>query len=129
MSAGELSPGQIENLKRAIRDAEESSEVTFSLFLGPAEGDPHLHARALHGRLESPEESVLILCDPTSRALEIVTGRIAGRSVSDDQANLAAVSMSGDFAAGNILGGLEKGIRQLGESARKPPKLHAYSEQ
>ncbi len=128
MSAGELSPGQIEGLKHAIRDAEESSGLTFSLFLGAAEGDPREHARALHAQLTEPDDSVLILCDPVSRALEIVTGQVAARRVTDDQANLAAVSMTGNFMAGNVLGGLEAGIRQLGSGARKPPKLHAYTE-
>lgn len=127
MSAGELSPGEIEGLKRAIRDAEDASGLTFSLYLGAAEGDPREYARSLHAQLSDPDESVLVLCDPVSRALEIVTGSVAKRRVSDDQANLAAVSMTSSFEAGRILGGLEGGIRQLGEGARTPPKLHEYT--
>ena len=73
--------------------------------------------------------SVLVLCDPESRSLEIVTGSRAKYALSDDQAKLAAATMQSNFVAGNILGGLEQGLRQLGQGARKPPTLHSFADQ
>lgn len=128
MSAGELTPGEVAELKRAIRDAEGSSGLKFSLFLGAAGEDAREHARGLHRALNDAEQSVLVLCDPVARSLEIVTGAEARHLLDDDQCALAAATMRSSFVNGNIRGGLEQGIRQLGNAARRPKTLHGYVE-
>ncbi len=127
MLAGDaLTPGERSRLERAISNADTASrELEFSLFLGAADGDPRTVARRLHAGLVKPELSVLVLCDPGQRALEIVTGSLARRALSDATCALAAASMEASFAIGDIVGGLVVGIQQLGEAARAPQTLHA----
>lgn len=124
MSAGELTPTQTEDLKRAVRRAEEDSELRFSLYVGPAEGESRSHAERLHAALTDPPHSVLVFCDPEERALEIVTGAVARRTLEDGECALAALSMKSSFEGGDIVGGLAQGLIQLGHAARAPRTLH-----
>lgn len=124
MSAGDLTPSQTADLKHAVRSAEEDSGLAFSLYLGAAEGDPREYAETLHAGLADSASSVLVLCDPEQRVLEIVTGAIARRNLDDAETALAAVSMKSSFVAGDLVGGLVQGIMQLGRSARAPRTLH-----
>jgi hypothetical protein len=112
-------------IERAVRNAESSSGLTFSVFLGVSEEDSRAYAERLHGALDDPARSVLVLCDPTFRALEIVTGAEARRNLDDVECGLAAASMESSFAGGDIVGGLVLGIQQLGEASRAPRTLHA----
>ena len=120
----ELSPGENSRLERATRIAEEVSGLTFSIYLGVAEEDARAYALRLHGALEEPDRSVLVLCDPSFKVLEIVTGQVARGALSDRDCALAAATMRSSFVAGDIVGGLSNGITQMGEAARQPPMLH-----
>lgn len=111
-------------LERAVRNAEVLSGLNFALFVGPAEGEPRAHAERLHRELPAPERSVLVLCDPAARALEIVTGSQARRTLTDAECALAAASMEASFVGGDLVGGLVVGVQQLGEAARVPRTLH-----
>lgn len=126
MPAGEpISPSDQARLKRAVHNAETSSGLTFSVLIGVSEGDPRAYAERLHAGFSDPDRSVLVLCDPVLRALEIVTGVEARRTLDDVECGLAAASMQTSFAGGDIIGGLVTGIQQLGEAARVPRTLHA----
>jgi hypothetical protein len=120
-----FSVGELERIKRAVRNAETSSGLTFSVFVGVSEEDSRAYAARLHGALDDPSRSVLVLCDPTFRALEIVTGVEARRTLDDVECGLAAAAMQTSFAGGDVVGGLVLGIQQLGEAARSPRTLHA----
>jgi uncharacterized membrane protein YgcG len=123
--AGEaFSSAQEAEIDRAIRGAETSSRFEFSVYVGADEGDPKEFARRLHASLASPDRSVLILVDPAKRALEIVTGSVVRRSLSDDAVGLAAVGMQSAFANGDLVGGIKHGVTQLAEAARQPETLH-----
>lgn len=128
MSAGDLTASQTEDLKRAVRMAEEDSGLRFSVYVGASDGDPRAYAEELHASLTHPDSSVLVLCDPEARALEIVTGRLARRTLSDSDCRLAAASMQSSFAGADIAGGLAHGILQLGRDARAPRTLHARTD-
>ncbi len=67
---------------------------------------------------------MLVLCDPKQRALEIITGAEARRSLTDGECQLAAASMQSNFVAGDLIGGLAHGLAQLGGYARKARILH-----
>ena len=125
MPAGEgISPAERARVERAVRVAEQLSGLTFSVFLGLSEEDARAYAERLHGALPAPDRSVLVLCDPVFRVLEIVTGGEARRALDDFDCRLAAASMQTSFQAGDIIGGLVNGVQQLGESARQPRTLH-----
>ncbi len=125
MPAGDtFSRFEIDRLKRAQSNAERLSGLTFSLFVGVSEEDSRAYAVRLHSALLDPDRSVLVMCDPEFRALQIVTGAQARRHLDDIECRLAAASMQTSFVAGDIVGGLVTGIQQLGESARHPRTLH-----
>ena len=128
MLAGEdLVPADRQRLERAIGIAQEVSGLSFSLYLTTSEEDARGYALRLHGALEEPDRSVLVLCDPGFRVLEIVTGRSARRALPDRVCALAAATMRSSFSAGDIVGGLWNGITQLGEAARQPTTLHGHT--
>jgi uncharacterized membrane protein YgcG len=123
--AGELTPGDRVALEGAIRRAEQLSRCEFSVFVGRSVGDARAFATSLHNSLVAPARSVLVMVDPGAKALEIVTGADVRQRLSDQEVELAAVSMRSDFAAGDMVGGLRKGIEMLAEHARPPRTLHA----
>ena len=126
MPAGDsFTPAETERLGRAVQHAERISGLTFSVYVGPSQQDSRAYAERLHAALDNPARSVLIMCDPIFRALEIVTGTEVRRQLDDVECRLAAATMRTSFEADDIVGGLVHGIAQLGEAAYQPPTLHA----
>jgi uncharacterized membrane protein YgcG len=119
-----FSAAQEAEIDRAIRGAETTSRFEFSVYVGSVDGDLRVYAHKLHASLSSPDRSVLILVDPAARALEIVTGSVVRRSLSDDAVRLAAAGMQSSFSAGDLVGGIKHGMGQLADSARQPESLH-----
>lgn len=125
MPAGDpFSSSQQAEIDRAIRGAETTCRFEFSVYVGAVEGDLHAYARRLHASLSSPERSVLILVDPAARGIEVVTGSVVRRSLSDDAVRLAAAGMQSAFANGDLVGGIKHGVGQLAGAARQPLSLH-----
>jgi Domain of unknown function (DUF5130) len=120
-----FSPRGRAEVERAARVAGELSGLTFSTYVGAAEGDPRAFAEALHAELPDALKSVLVLVDPSGRSLEIVTGREARRVLPDADCRLVVLSMQSSFADGDLVGGLVTGLQQLGEHARRPRTVHA----
>jgi uncharacterized membrane protein YgcG len=116
-------------LDAAIRKAEQLSRAEFSVFVGTAEGDTRAFATRLHNSLVAPARSVLIMVDPTVRAIEVVTGAHVRRTLTDSEVELAVIAMQTAFAAGDLVGGLRRGIALLADHARSPQTLHAQAEQ
>lgn len=125
MPAGDgFSSGQQAEIDRAIRAAETSCRFEFSVYVGAVDGPAGPFARRLHASLSSPDRSVLILVDPAARAIEVITGSVVRRSLTDDAVRLAVVGMQSAFAGGDLVGGIKHGVDQLAESARQPETLH-----
>jgi uncharacterized membrane protein YgcG len=120
----EFTAAQRASLDQAIRAAERVSRFEFSVFVGTAEGDPRQFAERLHAALSTPSRSVLIMVDPTARVIEVVTGREVRRVLSDQEVAFAVLEMRTEFAAGDLLKGLRRGISMLAMSARAPRTLH-----
>ncbi|HEY0903602.1 MAG TPA: DUF5130 family protein [Marmoricola sp.] len=125
VSGDGFSADQRYDIDRAIRDAETVSRYEFSLYVGATEAEARPFAERLHASLVAPARSVLIVVDPAARLLEIVTGSVVRRDLSDDSVRLAAVAMESAFAAGDLVGGIKRGVAQLADAARKPTTLHA----
>lgn len=115
-------------LDETIRRAEQLARVEFSVFVGNAEGDPREFATGLHATLVAPARTILVMVDPTKRLLEVVTGSHVRRTLSDAEVELAIAAMQTDLAAGDLVGGLRRGITLLAEHARAPQTLHAGTE-
>jgi uncharacterized membrane protein YgcG len=125
VAAGEtFSDAQRSEIDRAIRDAETLCRIEFSVYVGRADGETRPFAERLHARLSAPSRSVLVMVDPAARILEIVTGADAARSLDDAEVKLAALTMQTEFASGDLVGGITRGLHQLAGAARSPQVLH-----
>jgi uncharacterized membrane protein YgcG len=111
-------------IDKAIRDAETTCRLEFSVFVGRSEGETRPFAERLHSTLAAPQRSVLVLVDPAARLLEVVTGAEAMRVLDDSEVQLAVLTMQSAFANGDLVGGISQGVRQLAEHARQPLSRH-----
>jgi uncharacterized membrane protein YgcG len=125
VAVGEFNAAERFQIDEAIRAAEQVSRFEFSVFVGRAGGHPRAFATQLHNKLVAPPRSILIMLDPAGRALEIVTGGIVRRSLSDQEVELVTMQMQSSFGAGDLIGGLRRGIQMLAEHAASPETLHA----
>ncbi len=116
---------QRQQIDKAIRDAETSCRLEFSVFVGTLQQPARETAVRLHSALVAPDLSVLIAVDPQGRQLEVVTGPLARRQLDDQAVALAVADMQSLFALDNLVGGLIRGINALASSARRPRTLHA----
>lgn len=127
VALGDLSARERLEIDRAIRQAELTSRFEFSVFVGTADGDPAAYARRLHSSLVVPDRSVLVLVDPTARAIEVVTGAEVRRHLTDAEVELAVLAMQSAFAEGDDVGGLTSAVLMLADHARPQRTLHARS--
>jgi uncharacterized membrane protein YgcG len=123
--AREFTASQRVSLDQAIRAAEQVSRCEFSVFVGAADGNARHFAERLHAALSTPRRSVLVMVDPTARLIEVVTGAEVRRSLSDREVALAVLEMRTEFAGGDLVRGLRRGITMLAMAARAPRTLHA----
>jgi len=139
-----FSARQQDEITRALRVAEHESGLNFSVYVGalrdgstsnsagnPGEdedGSFREAAQRLHAALgPDAASSVLVVVDPASRHLEIVTGAEARRKLGDRDCTLTAMSMVTAFSAGDLTGGIVDGVQKLAEHARQPRTLHLDS--
>ncbi|GAA1132182.1 DUF5130 family protein [Nocardioides aquiterrae] len=127
MGVGEFNAAERFQIDEAIRKAELVSRFEFSVFVGRVSGEPRAFATQLHNRLVAPPRSILIMLDPAARALEIVTGGLVRRNLTDREVELVALQMQSMFAEGDLVGGLRRGIQELADHAQAPETLHAES--
>lgn len=127
MAAGDpFSSGEHAQLDAVIRRAEQTCRAEISVFVGNVDGDDaRAFATSLHNTLVAPSRSILVMVDPTRRLLEVVTGSHVRRHLTDAEVELAVLHMQSDFATGDLVGGLRRGIEMLAEHARPPRTLHA----
>jgi len=114
---GPFTTRQLLRLDEAMRLADRSSGLTFSIYVGDLDDPPRRHAEKLHGQLADPSHSVLVAVSPNERLLEIVTGAEARKRVPDRAAKLAALSMAASFSGGDLAGGLVSGLAQMADHA------------
>jgi Domain of unknown function (DUF5130) len=116
---GPFTTPQLLRLDEALRLADESTGLTFSVYVGDLDEPVRGHAEKLHSQLEDPDQSVLLAISPNQRVLEIVTGALARRRLPDRVAKLAALSMAAAFGGGDLAGGTVAGLAQLAGQAGK----------
>lgn len=128
MPAGDaFSAGQVDAIKRALAQAQQECGLDYSVFVGDPGVDLREHGRALLGALgDSASRAVVVLVDPASRRLEILTGDAASVALDDRATALGAMSMTSSFTAGDLAGGIVAGLHTLAEHARQPRVLHEH---
>jgi len=108
---------QLLRLDEAMRLADSSTGLTFSVYVGDLDEPVRVTAEKLHAQLADPAHSVLIAVSPNQRLLELVTGPVARKRLPDRACKLAALSMTAAFGGGDLAGGLVSGLAQLAEHA------------
>ncbi len=123
MTAGDAAPEgpfntrQLVRLDEALRIADRSTGLTFSVYVGELDEPVREHAEKLITQLAEAATSVLIVVSPNQRVLEIVTGPEARKRLPDRDCRLAALSMTAAFAGGDLAGGIVAGLAQLADHA------------
>ena len=116
---GPFTTPQLLRMDEALRLADRSTGLTFSVYVGDLDEPSRESAEKLHSQLAAPAGSVLVAVSPNQRLLEIVTGALARRRIPDRSAKLAALSMAAAFSGGDLAGGVVAGLAQLAEYAGK----------
>ncbi|HEX5595737.1 MAG TPA: DUF5130 family protein [Micromonosporaceae bacterium] len=114
---GPFSTRQLLRLDSALRLADESTGLTFSIYVGDLVEPVRDYAEKLHAQLADPARSVLVAVSPNQRMLEIVTGSEARKRIPDRDAKHAALSMSAAFTGGDLTGGIISGLDQMATRA------------
>ena len=114
---GPFTTPQLMRLDEALRTAERSTGVVFSVYVGPLDEPVRAHAEKMLGQLADPDQAVLIAISPNQRVLEIVTGAEVRKRLPDRACRLAALSMTAAFGGGDLTGGIVSGLAQLAEHA------------
>ena len=119
---------ELARLDEALTMSSRETGLRFTLYIGDLGTQTRVTAEELHARSGAhPADSVLIATSPGQRVVEVVTGSAAGRRVPDRACALAVLSMTGSFAAGDLVGGIVNGLRQMSDQAGHPAALrHPY---
>jgi hypothetical protein len=115
---GPFTTRQLLRLDEALLTADESTGLTFSVYVGDLTEPFRPHVEKLHSQLPNVADAVLIAVCPNQRVLEIVTGPRARRKLPDRDCKLAALSMTASFSGGDLAGGIVAGLAQMANHAR-----------
>jgi hypothetical protein len=117
---GPFTTRQLLRIDEALRAADATTGLTFSIYVGEILEPVREGAEKLHATLANPGNSVLVAISPDQRQLEIITGSQARKRLADRDCKLAALSMAAAFGGGDLAGGIVSGLSQLAEHAGKP---------
>jgi hypothetical protein len=115
---------ELARLDEALTMSSRETGLRFTLYIGDLGRQTRLQAEELHARSGAhPADAVLIAVSPGQRVVEVVTGSGAARRLPDRACALAVLSMTTSFAAGDLVGGIVNGLRQLSDQAGHPAAL------
>ena len=115
---------QLARLDEALTMSSRETGLRFTLYIGDLGTRTRVQAEELHARSGgNPSDSVLIAVSPGQKVVEVVTGAGASRRLPDRACALAVLSMTTSFAAGDLVGGIVNGLRQLSDQAGHPSAL------
>jgi len=115
---------ELARLDEALTMSSRETGLRFTLYIGDLGPRTRVRAEELHARSGSnPSDAVLIAVSPGQKVVEVVTGAGASRRLPDRACALAVLSMTSSFAAGDLVGGIVNGLRQLSDQAGHPAAL------
>ncbi|WP_409329561.1 DUF5130 family protein [Trujillonella humicola] len=125
--SGPFSLQELSRLDEALTMSSRETGLRFTLYLGDLGQRTRSRAEELHATSGGdPAESVLLAVSPGQRVVEVVTGHGAARRLPDRACALAVLSMTNSFAAGDLVGGIVNGLRQLSDQAGHPRGLRTH---
>lgn len=118
---------ELSRLDEALTMSSRETGLRFTLYIGDLGQRTRSRAEELHATSGGdPAESVLLAVSPGQRVVEVVTGHAAARRLPDRACALAVLSMTNSFAAGDLVGGIVNGLRQLSDQAGHPRGLQTH---
>jgi Domain of unknown function (DUF5130) len=118
---------QLARVDEALTMSSRETGLRFTLYIGDLGRQTRVRAEELHARSgANPADAVLIAVSPGQRVVEVVTGSGASRRLPDRACALAVLSMTTSFAAGDLVGGIVNGLRQLSDQAGHPAALRHH---
>ncbi|MDP9460948.1 MAG: DUF5130 domain-containing protein [Actinomycetota bacterium] len=115
---------ELGRLDEALTMSSRETGLRFTVYIGDLGRHTRVTAEELHARSgPNPSDAVLIAVSPGQRVVEVVTGAGASRRLPDRACALAVLSMTGSFSAGDLVGGIVNGLRQLSDQAGHPSSL------
>ena len=118
---------ELARLDEALTMSSRETGLHFTLYIGELSTPTRRTAEELHARSsDHPTDSVLIAVSPGQRVVEVVTGAGAARRLPDRACALAVLSMTSSFNAGDLVGGIVNGLRQLSDQAGRPAALRKH---
>ncbi len=113
---------ELARLDEALTMSSRETGLFFNLYIGDLGKRTRSRAEELHALSKAdPSDSVLVAVSPGQRVVEVVTGAASARRLPDRACALAVLSMTSSFAAGDLVGGIVNGLRQLSDQAGRPP--------
>jgi hypothetical protein len=120
---GVFSYQDLARLDEALTMSSRETGLRFTLYVGDLGADTRATAEELHARSGGdPSSSVLVALSPGQRVLEIVTGSVAARRLPDRACALAVLSMTSRLGAGDLVGAIVNGLRQMSDAAGHPSR-------
>lgn len=118
---------ELARLDEALTMSSRETGLRFTLYVGDLGRPTRNQAEELHARSgRNPTDAVLIAVSPGQKVVEVVTGAGAARRIPDRACALAVLSMTGSFAAGDLVGGIINGLRQLSDQAGRSRSHHSH---
>jgi hypothetical protein len=115
---------ELARLDEALTMSSRETGLRFTLYIGDLGQRTRIRAEELHEQAGGNlAQSVLIAVSPGQKVVEVVTGAAAARRLPDRACALAVLSMTGSFAAGDLVGGIVNGLRQMSDQAGHPAAL------
>ena len=119
-----FSYAELARIDEALTMSSRETGLRFTLYIGDLGKLTRIRAEEMFAQSgDHLAESVLIAVSPGQRVVEVVTGAGAARRLPDRACALAVLSMTGSFAAGDLIGGIVNGLRQLSDQAGHPAGL------
>ena len=114
---------ELARLDEALTMASRETGLFFTLYVGDLGRKTRVRAEELHAQSRADvTDAVLLAVSPGQRVVEVVTGSAAARRLPDRACALAVLSMTTSFAAGDLVGGIVNGLRQLSDQAGHAPR-------
>ncbi len=117
---------ELARLDEALTMSSRETGLRFTLYIGDLGPRTRIRAEELHARGGDPADSVLLAISPGQRVVEVVTGASAARRLPDRACALAVLSMTNSFGAGDLVGGIVNGLRQLSDQAGHPRSARGH---
>jgi hypothetical protein len=115
---------ELARLDEALTMSSRETGLRFTLYIGELGKRTRIRAEELFAQSgHDLADSVLLAVSPGQRVVELVTGSTAARRIPDRACALAVLSMTNNFAAGDLVGGIVNGLRQLSDQAGHPSRL------